>query len=247
MSTFTLNRFATPVKVTLTPNITKKQLLSFQAFNSWIDALQANLTLQHDDNGHGFHDNPYVLVGVEIQSVDYFGPSRIGFIKLSAQVRDTRSLISSRSYGVTLPGITLLRGGSVAVLMILRPQDSRDERWVVLVGQPRIPTGSLGFVEIPAGMLDGEGNYAGKAAEEIQEELGFTLQSKDLVNLTELALKHSEPTGETLKDAMYVSPGGSDETVLVLLWEKVSIFHCVLVCGRLLTQGRSYIVKRSWM
>ena len=38
--------------------------------------------------------------------------------------------------------------------------------------QPRIPVASLAFPEIPAGMLDGSGNFSGTAAREIYEETG---------------------------------------------------------------------------
>jgi len=53
-----------------------------------------------------------------------------------------------------LTNVVFLRGGAVAVLIILRPSDSPDERYVVMTEQPRIPAGSLNFMEIPAGMLD---------------------------------------------------------------------------------------------
>jgi ADP-sugar diphosphatase len=212
---FILDGFKLPVTVELHKKIARAQLLSFKAFSNWKTTLQTNLELQYTNADHAFHDDPYVLYNIEIQSVDFFTPTKIGFVKLKAEIRNSKKN--------KLPGIAFLRGGSVAMLMILRPEDSRDERWVVMTEQPRVPAGSLSFIEIPAGMLDDAGNFAGKAAEEIQEETGFKLPESELIDLTELALKELKPEGETLQNAMYPSPGGSDEYIPIFLWEKVSL------------------------
>jgi ADP-sugar diphosphatase len=216
--TFTLDGFRAPVTVDLAKKITKEKLLKFTAFRNWKDTLLRNLELQYNDKDHAFHEDPYVLKSIEIQSVDYFSPTKIGFIKLKAEIRNRDKK--------ELPGIAFLRGGSVAMLMILRPVDSRDERWVVMTEQPRVPAGSLKFVEIPAGMLDDAGDFRGQAAKEIEEETGFKLPKHELIDLTKLALSQSKPEGEclmdeSLQDAMYPSPGGSDEYIPIFLWEKV--------------------------
>ena len=39
--------------------------------------------------------------------------------------------------------------------------------------QPRVPTGRYSFVELPAGMLDQSGDFAGVAAKELKEETGI--------------------------------------------------------------------------
>ncbi|PSN69910.1 hypothetical protein BS50DRAFT_519392 [Corynespora cassiicola Philippines] len=213
MSTFILDGFENPVEVTLTQNITKEQLLDFPAFRTWKSALQQNLKLQKTDPEHAFYDDPYTLRSITIQSVDWFGRSKIGFVKLKAVVRNKEAKAD-------LPGIAFLRGGSVAMLMILRPKDSRDERLVVMTEQPRLPAGSLSFVEIPAGMLDDAETFSGAAAKEIEEETGFKLPRSELIDLTELALKQSKITERSLKNAMYPSPGGSDEFIPIFLWEK---------------------------
>ena len=111
--------------------------------------------------------------------------------------------------------------------------------FVVLTVQPRIPIGSLSFAELPAGMLDEEnpagaslstkGNgdrssnkvtFSGTAAREIAEETGLTVSSDQLINMTDLALASSpispssgssNTSAEQLQQAMYPSPGGSDE------------------------------------
>lgn len=161
--------------------------------------------------------DPYTLRSIAIQSVDWFG-KRIGFLKLKAVIRNRAGKDDPKK---DLPGIAFLRGGSVAMLMILRPKDSRDERLVVMTEQPRVPAGSLAFWEIPAGMLDDEGTFSGAAAKEIYEETGFQIPQSELIDLTALALQHSKiPENKSLQQAMYPSPGGSDEFIPIFLWEK---------------------------
>jgi ADP-sugar diphosphatase len=237
MESFVLDDFQSPVQVELTKDITKQQLLNFKAFDEWKKTLRMNLALQYTNPDHPFREHPYELNKIKIQSVDWFG-KRIGFVKLQAYIRNAKN--------VELPGIAFLRGGSVAVLMILRPRDSRDERWVVMTDQPRVPAGSLSFVEIPAGMLDdaGSGDIYCKAAQEVFEETNFKLPESELIDLTELALKQSKLEGDHLQNAMYPSPGGSDECIRIILWEKVSkLFHDTehKLTGRI----RNYIAKRS--
>jgi ADP-sugar diphosphatase len=202
------------VEVELIRGITQKQLVGWYHFQTWKETLKFNLQLQYEEVDHPFHKDPYVLKEIRVQSVDWFG-NKIGFVKL-------RAVIENR-LGKELPGVAFLRGGSVAMLMILRPKGSRDERWVVLTEQPRVPAGSLKFVEIPAGMIDeGAKTFGGVAAKEMKEETGLTIHKSELINLTELALQRSETTERTLQRAMYPSPGGSDEYIPIFLWEKVS-------------------------
>jgi hypothetical protein len=152
---------------------------------------------------------------VTVQSYDVFGGDRLGFVKLTASV--------SNSAGETLPAAALLRGPSVAMLVMLIPDDvspDSDERYVVLTVQPRIPAGSLGFVELPAGMVDGSGNFKGVAAKEIEEELGITIHENELTCLSELAEASIEKQtatgeGENLTAAMFPSAGGCDEHITI--------------------------------
>ena len=96
--------------------------------------------------------------------------------------------------------------------MILRPSDSEDERWVVMTEQARIPAGSLKFTEIPAGMLDDNGDIAAAAASELLEETEFKIPSTELKDLTALALNKAS-VSDHLRSAMYPGPGGSDEFI----------------------------------
>ncbi|KAJ5145978.1 uncharacterized protein N7515_000542 [Penicillium bovifimosum] len=168
---------------------------------------------------HEFHQDPYLLRKIDIQSIDRFGGGRLGFVKLKAEV--------SNGQGEKLPGSVFLRGGSVGMLLILQPDDipnpTEEDKRVILTIQPRIPAGSLSFAEIPAGMLDDSGTFAGGAAKEIEEETGLRVEQGDLVDMTSLALQAAqEPgSGERLQSAVYPSPGGSDEFIPLFLCRKV--------------------------
>lgn len=171
-----------------------------------------SLRLQ-SDTSHPFNKDPYALRSITIQSYDLFGP-RLGFVKLTATV--------SNGAGETLPAAALLRGPSVAMLFMLVPDDvspESDERYVVLTVQPRVPAGSLGFVELPAGMVDDAGSFKGAAALEIQEELGVTIHEDELTSLSDLAIPNSDNT-EGLANAMFPSAGGCDEHITIFSHER---------------------------
>jgi ADP-sugar diphosphatase len=197
-------------------DVSKAELLAFPAFQKWLNTLKASLN-QQKFSDHSFHKSRYELRKIIIQSVDWFGPkekprAKLGFVKLKAEIENGK--------GETLPGVVFLRGGSVAVLMIVRPSDSRDERWVIMTEQPRIPAGSLLFMEIPAGMIDDSSRtFAGEAAREIKEEVGLTIRSDELIDMTQLAVQ-GHKAQESLANAMYPSPGGCDEYIAIFLWEK---------------------------
>lgn len=123
-------------------------VLDAQVFKDWIEAV---------DN------DPILFInGVEVQSVDMFGP-RVGFIKFKANAVIN---IGGDEGAVMVPGIVFMRGGAVGVLVILEC-DGRE--YTILTYQARVPVGSHNVPEIPAGMLDGSGNFKGVAADEIAE------------------------------------------------------------------------------
>lgn len=212
------------IPLILPSDLSEEQLSSFKPFNvqpsipplkqiltysqNWVDTLTSSLRLQSTPS-HPFHKDPYALRSVTIQSFDLFG-KRLGFVKLTATV--------SNSAGETLPAAALLRGPSVAMLFMLIPDEAPEERYVVLTVQPRVPAGSLSFVELPAGMVDDAGSFKGAAAQEIQEELGVTIHEDELTNLSELAgLDKNE---EGLAQAMFPSAGGCDEHITIFSYEK---------------------------
>ena len=62
-------------------------------------------------------------------------------------------------------------------------------------------------------MLDGSGNFCGKAAEEIKEETGIEITENDLIDMTDL-------THGTAFRGVYPSPGGCDEFMRLCLCVK---------------------------
>ncbi len=98
------------------------------------------------------------------------------------------------------------------------PPESEKDKHVILTLQPRIPAGSLSLAELPAGMIDDSGTFSGAAAKEIREETGLEILKDQLIELTKLALPSTQDsTGEKLQQAVYPSPGGSDEFVPIFL------------------------------
>ncbi|OTA97539.1 hypothetical protein M434DRAFT_391725 [Hypoxylon sp. CO27-5] len=214
-----------PLELPLPEGLTEKRLREFSPFKGWYTTLKRSLELQHTNSTHPFHKDPYSLRSIKIQSFDLFGCAprqRLGFLKLSAKIINNA--------GEALPGSVFLRGPSVAMLVMLLPDDlplgeEGDERYVVLTVQARIPAGSLEFVELPAGMVD-EGTFSGTAAQEIREELGLEIAASELRNLSKMAAAtvDTESTGdksesEGLPAAMYPSAGGCDEYIPIFMHE----------------------------
>ncbi|KAF3935008.1 hypothetical protein ABW20_dc0102203 [Dactylellina cionopaga] len=180
MSTTTLPAHynSVPLKVPSHISLTTDELLAFPAFKSWISRLTSSLRSENNPDG-------YKLNSLEITNVVRFGSSKIGFVMLNAIVRDAEDKIS-------LPGAVLLRGPSVAILPLLHPVDTpKNNLYAILTLQPRLPGATTSMAEIPAGMLDDHGSFAGAAAKELEEEVGITISEDKLINLSELALEGS--------------------------------------------------------
>ncbi|KAM7205231.1 Nudix hydrolase [Rhypophila sp. PSN 637] len=216
------------ISVTIPEGISQDQVLAFHPFNSWLVKLQSSLALQQTNRNHPFHSNFYFIRSITIQSYDKFGP-RIGFLKLTCDVSTTEKNGKKAEF---LPGAVFLRGPSVAMLVILIPDDldteedhaKGKERYVLLTVQPRIAAGSLEFVELPAGMVDEAGNFEGTAAREIEEELGLEIPASELVCLSDLALAGTEKEDrwkdEKLPKGVYMSPGACDEYIPIFMHER---------------------------
>lgn len=139
-------------------------------------------------------DPEFTVTRIVIQSVDMFGPN-VGFIKVKA---DATIKAVDKKDGVLkdmpIPSIVFIRGASVAILVILMCE---GKRWIIWTKQPRFAVGSRYCVELPAGMLDDNGNFAGVAAKELSEETGIKITTNMLDYLGNI----------------YPSPGGCDEMI----------------------------------
>ncbi|EGG23960.1 hypothetical protein DFA_06098 [Cavenderia fasciculata] len=145
-----------------------------------------------------------LVKNVLFQSVDMFGKN-VGFLKFKAEVV---ALPENRP----VPGIVFCRGGSVAILVILKSKESNKE-YSLLTVQTRVPVGKFSYSEIPAGMLDGSGHFVGVAAKEMKEETGLEVSEEKLIDLTQLAYGNEV-------EGMYPSPGGCDEFIRLFLFRE---------------------------
>lgn len=165
-------------------SINVDEVINCKKFNDWIENIDPDFDIKE----------------IDIQSVDKFG-SKIGFIKL-------KSIVRSKITGKNIPGIVFLRGGSVAILIVLK---SNGRKYTILTRQARFPIGKPYFKEIPAGMIDDEDNFTGVAAKELEEETGITIKAEQLLELSKFV---SDGNG------LYPSPGGCDEIIKLYLYEK---------------------------
>ena len=136
-----------------------------------------------------------IIEAVSICDTYMFGP-RIGFMLMDVTIYMN---------GVKLPGAVLLRGKSVAVLLWYREWVTKDV-YVILVHQPRVATGGMTW-EVPAGMVDGDGDLKGQMFKELEEETGLALNINDLSHAVETPYTSSGLLDETLElYSMQVSP-----------------------------------------
>ena len=190
MATFPLTvslRGQAPVPVTAEPGIPVELAalaLASAPFSEWVAHLESGL----------------VVKSIKMQSIDLFGP-RVGFVKFVAE---------ASVGGRPIPGVVFLRGGAVAILVVLR---CAGARWVLCVRQPRLACGSRAFLELPAGMLDGSGDFAGVAAKEMAEETGLVLNANELIDLTALSY------GDVAR-GVFPSVGASDEYLRLMYYSK---------------------------
>lgn len=184
------------------------------------------------------NDKQLELQAIELQSVDMFG-KRVGFIKLKSicKLRDA----NGKLYEQALPGICFLRGNGVSILVALCCNDE-NTTYSLLVDQPRyvndiffccvlckflkltmtcsVPIGQASTLELPAGMLDGDGGVAGIAAQEMEEECGIVVRETELVDLTQLACQEAVDGGYIPFAGVCPSPGGCDEFIRMMYLEK---------------------------
>eukprot|EP00438_Fugacium_kawagutii_P005806 Skav220020 [mRNA] locus=scaffold3413:161570:169117:- [translate_table: standard] len=102
------------------------------------------------------------------------------------------------SDGDPLAGICFLRGGSVAVLVILQSEETGIDN--VCTAQPQ-------YMALPAGMLDGNGDFGGAMAREMEEETGIR------------CWEQSQVYGDGF-EGMYPSVGACDEFIRLFLFRK---------------------------
>ncbi|CAB9513912.1 diketo-D-gluconic acid reductase [Seminavis robusta] len=163
------------------------------------------------------------IESVELQSVDMFGARGVGFAKIKSHCKlqiTSNSSQEAASEDVTttnLPGICLLRGDAVAILVALFCTED-DTVHSLLVEQPRIPIAQVDCLELPAGMMDDDTQtIKGMAVKEMEEECGIVIEDpSELIDLSQLAFE-GQKVGA---DGIPMSQGGCDERMRLLYLEK---------------------------
>ncbi len=138
---------------------------------------------------------------VKIHAACPFGPvatAKAGFVLASTEIAYKKT---DGTPGI-VPGVAFLRGSAVAILVLLRDAESGNE-FVLLTVQPRVPIADPSYIECPAGMMDGDSNFAGKAALELKQETGIAIAEAQMRKLGK----------------MIPSAGGCDETIELFLYK----------------------------
>ncbi|KAF2022668.1 hypothetical protein EK21DRAFT_82743 [Setomelanomma holmii] len=237
LSKFEGHTLEQPINVFLPPDLdedaffklcsaTEPPAYEFPALRNWLSKMLHNLKLQ-DLGNHPFHKNPYKLLEIHVQAVDWWvKKKKLGFMKILTRVETKSDEGEGKNKSKPwLPGAVFLRGGSVAIL-VYKYSKGEDGKHVILTVQPRVAAGSLAFTEIPAGMLDGEGNFEIKALKEIKEETELEVKKDELVDMSALAAEAGGAAasfgtnGEKGEDAVYPSVGACDEYIPIMLCQK---------------------------
>lgn len=100
-----------------------------------------------------------------------------------------------------------MKGPTIAVLVII----PGEEDHTVLAVHPRVAVAELRVPEIPSGHFSDSGEFSGPVARLIHEKLDFKIDTKNLVDLTQLAF------GDSFR-GVYPSAGGCDEYVRLFLY-----------------------------
>jgi 8-oxo-dGTP pyrophosphatase MutT (NUDIX family) len=111
------------------------------------------------------------------------------FALLNAEGRDPE--------GKPLLPYVLLRGAACVVVPVVKNRDTGEKKFLMIL-QRRVGSGDLSL-EFPAGMVDGDGDPAGTALRELEEETGLRAEPGSLAPLWDKPL--------------YSSPGLSDESI----------------------------------
>jgi ADP-sugar diphosphatase len=185
----TISGHRAQIPITAEPGLDAGVVKKSTVFQNWVAEIDKDPVLFIED--------------VHIQSVDMFGP-RVGFVKFQAHAKAN---VGGESGVIDVPGIVFMRGGAVGILVIL---ECEGKEYTILTRQARVPVGVHDLPEIPAGMLDGSGNFKGVAAEEIHEECDISIKEEELVDLTQLAYsgKYS---------GLAPSAGGCDEFIKLFM------------------------------
>lgn len=172
------------IPITFVENYTREQIETIMKSHKLINYIDRNIS------------NKNVKINsIRIDKVNFFGKN-VGFIYLEADIEVN---------GAKVPGIAFIRGDSVAILLVLNTinKNNEKEKYSIMVEQYRANIGKF-TKEIPAGMIDEEGQVISTAIKEIEEEVGqLNITKENLTFITKYA----------------PSAGGCDENISIYVAE----------------------------
>jgi len=119
-------------------------------------------------------DPKWDIEKLQIKGIKLFGPVNIGFVFLDW---------TAKYEGLVKPGACFLRPDAVAVLLEVTIEgEEQDERYIVLKEEVRMAACGP-VLEVPAGIINAEGTFAGQAAKELKEETGIEIPAGQMVDL----------------------------------------------------------------
>lgn len=140
---------------------------------------------------------------IEIQSIDKSPTGEVTQIKFKSK---------TMRGGVEIPGIVLLRGHNISLLVLFEDEVTHD-KYTVLTSSPCIPIGFL-MLELPLGFIDESGNLNGEMVNLIKEKCELDIKGEELIDMTMLAYGNSAP-------GVFMGCGLSDQYINFLLFPKV--------------------------
>jgi ADP-sugar diphosphatase len=162
--------------VTAESDVDMEKAIGAKSFTEWVSVIARNARIE--------------ISKLRIQSLDFNGSS----------ISSLKFVADAKVGGNMVPSTVFMRGGTIAVLVVLK---HGDERYTLMVRQPRVPVCKSSMQEGIEGMLDSDGNFSGASAKAMAQ-VGIEINESELINMTELAYGEAYP-------GMYPSCSASDE------------------------------------
>eukprot|EP00164_Ancoracysta_twista_P013047 GFYU01020678.1.p1 GENE.GFYU01020678.1~~GFYU01020678.1.p1 ORF type:complete len:254 (+),score=54.40 GFYU01020678.1:72-833(+) len=163
-----------------------KEVLRWHCFKDWVRNIETT---------------QWSVTKITFESVTKSEDNKLLFVKFDATI-----YADEGGQRTKLPGTVYLRQQALAILIVITCE---DEEYTILTKRPRVPVGKDGFPEIPAGMIDKNGDVGPPA--NLKEKCDIQIEPKNMVDLTYLAYGDKWP-------GMYPSAGGCNEFVRLFLY-----------------------------
>jgi hypothetical protein len=141
------------------------------------------------------------------------------YAKIYEAVTDITSIecsVDAKIDGKLAPGTLFVRGDAAAVMVVLHVDGADKRSYTLLVQQEGVPDSLAAIGEMPAGIIDEDGNFKGALAKDILEKAGMEIKLSDLVDVTEAIYKDGTPN-------MFPSCGAKNFDKVFVLQERTTV------------------------